>query len=340
VNLTFVQPQACALDCNARNASLLSGAQLHAIQNGSIAPKLPTHRREVLSRIDALSKDIESLSTLLAAIQIAEEECEDGGDSSFISHATAAACRPGSDRQVARPAAAEEDRVKLLSPRRAVMAASAPEEVDGLTMPSEPETRCLTPPIRRYASFEDDETPSRAKILYYSCPADVEAVQEESDLLSATPRVEDGDGAAAAAAGEEAEGGRAETVESGSKESRYGRGAAQARQRPSAGATESHAGRTRPVKRANVNLHIAISKVGKLKAEPVSPKVVPRAQEVWSRRPSDLSSGTRLPSKVGEASADRSADAIKERIEKKLNLMFGSSQQVDHKLRRKFKTMQ
>jgi len=90
------------------------------------------------------------------------------------------------------------------------------------------------------------------------------------------------------------------------------------------GSAKDNMGRSRmlPAKAAawrseRESLKIAITKVQQLKQEPMSPKIVKRPK-VWGNR----GHGASRP----ELFEDRSADAIKQRIERKLSQMFGESQ--------------
>jgi len=248
--------------------------------------------KEVLSRIDSLAEDIERLSAELAAIQLDEH-------------------------------IAWEHEALLESPASLPQEPSShPETSSGLAQAAaplaEPEYRPMTPAIRRYAGLVDEEqspSPMSVKILYHSCPAELEAVPEEPDSAPS--------------------GRRAEEETTNESFDRSARGAAQARQCPVDGVAGRVAGRSRApaARRKSMKLSIAISKVRQLKAEPVSPKCVPHAQEVWGRR---LYNG-----QSSKAEPARSADAIKERIECKLHRMFGdSTEAVNPALRRKFKSIQ
>eukprot|EP00747_Dinoflagellata_sp_TGD_P167901 gnl/TRDRNA2_/TRDRNA2_193195_c0_seq1.p1 gnl/TRDRNA2_/TRDRNA2_193195_c0~~gnl/TRDRNA2_/TRDRNA2_193195_c0_seq1.p1 ORF type:complete len:445 (-),score=79.71 gnl/TRDRNA2_/TRDRNA2_193195_c0_seq1:76-1410(-) len=117
-------------------------------------------------------------------------------------------------------------------------------------------------------------------------------------------------------------------VSTSAKTPHSGRGAWQVRQGDPEGTGQRHAGRTRslPSKVAlwkrQMNLSISIHKEQELKMEPRSPKNVKEIRKVWGRAQSGAQGG---PGSAGIAFQSRSADAIKDRIEKKLSEMFGDS---------------
>lgn len=154
-------------------------------------------------------------------------------------------------------------------------------------------------------------------------PEDGEDMAEPHRALS-VPVMDSGDAVLFGSKSVPVNGGKALTpVPKSPRSSRGG----QARQGAAWDASSRSSGRSRtlPAKamafrnQRKEQLSISIHKVQKLESEPMSPKGAPAQKQVW---------GKKLQRPVSQASLfeDRSAEAIKERIEKKLRTMFGESE--------------